>query len=499
MQIIPESVKQFLNIKDKSGKDSSVVKDDNIINDLSAEPYQQSGVFFDSQAESNSGLFGKSAISETLFKQKDKLQKYRELAMSPDVIDGIDEIVNEVIFSFDDTLPIKIEMNEENDKLVDAVSESFQKIAKMMALKKNMYNIVKNGYVDGQLVMHTPYDKGSTKAGIKSIKMIEPMMLYYDKVDEKYKYMSKEKNILGNLTSEDQYDIEEIVIEDFGLKDGKVNLSYLEYAIKPANMLKTLEDLLVPLRFSRSISRRVFNVDIGDLPSKRGAEVMNEHQSKFKYKKFYNNTTGEVTNQQHITSMVEDYWFANRSGGKGTTVDVMDETGNLGELNDILYFSKKLYRAMKIPSNRINSNPDADSEFDYDSTRVSKEDVKFFMFISRVRQVYSSMFKELLRREVISTQIMTPSEWEEKEEDIRIIFINENQFIEQMKLSNFMQKLDIYSTAAEYQGKLFSVEKILKDIFRLSEDEIKDELKAIEKESKDKLYANFYKEDEDGF
>jgi hypothetical protein len=263
-------------------------------------------------------------------------------------------------------------------------------------------------------------------------------------------------------------------------------------------MLRTLEDLLIPLRFSRSISRRVFNVDIGDLPNKRGAEVMREYQGKFKYKKFYNNETGEVSNQQHITSMVEDYWFANRSGGKGTTVDVLDESGNLGELTDILYFAKKLYRAMKIPSNRIDINPEGDKDYSFDETRTTKEDMKFFMFVSRLRQVYSSLFKEILKREVVSTGVMSEAEWDEREDSISIQFINENKFIEKMKLENFMRALEIYQSASEHQGKLFSVSRILSDVFRMSDEQITDEFKEIQKEEKNPLFAKFYGGVDDG-
>jgi len=261
-------------------------------------------------------------------------------------------------------------------------------------------------------------------------------------------------------------------------------------------MLKTLEDLLVPMRFSRSISRRIFNVDISDLPNKRGSEVMREHQTKFKYKKFFNNESGEVSNQQHITSMVEDYWFANRSGGKGTTVDTLDETGNLGELNDILYFSKKLYRSLKIPVSRISNNPETDQSWSFDETRTTKEDMKFFMFISRLRLVYSSMFKSILKREIISCGIMNEEEWNSIEQDIQIQFVQENKFIEKMKLEAFISKMGIYTNIQEHQGKLFAVETILQEIFKMSNDEIKDEFKKIKKEEKDPLFANFYKEDD---
>ena len=252
------------------------------------------------------------------------------------------------------------------------------------------------------------------------------------------------------------------------------------------------------MRFSRSISRRVFNVDIGDLPNKRGLEVMNEMQAKFKYKKFYNTESGEVTNQQHITSMVEDYWFANRSGGKGTTVETLDETGNLGELNDILYFYKKLYKSMKIPLSRISIDPDSDHSFNYESTETSKEDMKFFMFISRLRSVYCEALKEILKRECIySGTIKDEKEWESIEDDIDIFFTNDNSFIEKMNLENFIKRVEIFGNLQEYNGKLFPIQKILKDIFRMDDDEIDENFKAIQKEEKDLKYAKFYASEEE--
>lgn len=495
--VLTEIVKNFLKQpEDISDKESSKVQPTNVLTDLTNnDVYPNTGSFFD--AESNTSLFGKSEMSDIIFKQKNKIMTYRQLAMTPDVSDAIDEIVNEIIFSYDDQIPIKINIDEENEKLVKAITEKFEKIIKISNVKRNLFQIVKRGYIDGQIIMHCAYDKNSTKGGIKSIKMIEPCMLYFDIKTKTYKYMTEDKTVIFNKDDNDSYSLEELIREDFGLYDGKLNLSYLEYAIKPANMLKTLEDLLIPLRFSRSISRRVFNVDIGDLPAKRGAEVMRDYQNKFKYKKFYNNETGEVSNQQHITSMVEDYWFANRSGGKGTTVDVLDESGNLGELGDVLYFARKLYRSMKIPSNRIDINPDGDKDYSYDETRTTKEDMKFFMFISRLRQVFSSLFKEILKREVISTGIMSESEWDEKEDFIGISFVNENKFIEKMKLDNFISKLEIYTTASEHQGKLFSVNKVLKEIFRFSDEEIQEEFKEIQKEEKDPLYAKFYGTEEE--
>ena len=490
--LINEIVKSFLKPA-KQDDESSAVKQDKVLLDMSTDDNQSMSGFFDSSTT----LFGSSDASDIIFKQKDKITKYRQLAMTTDVTDALEDIVNEIIFTYDDELPISVEINEENDKLVEAVTESFNKIVKLTDLKRSLFQIVKRSYVDGQLVFHCAYSKKNTKGGMTSIRMIDPCLLYFDKKDETYKYMAEDKyNVTSSTPDTNSYSIEEIVREDFGLYDGKVNLGYLEHAIKPANMLNTLEDLLIPLRFSRSISRRVFNVDIAELPNKRGKEVMEEHQRKFKYKKFYNNKTGEVSNQQHITSMVEDYWFANRNGGRGTTVDVLDETGNLGEMNDILYFARKLYKSLKIPNSRISLDSDSDHDFDYESTRVSKDDMKFFMFISRVRQVYSSAFKEILKREVVATGVMTVDEWDDKEELIAIKFANDNTFIEKMKLDTFMSKLDIYSSAKEHAGSLLSYEKIMKDVFKFTDEEIEQNLKDIQKERTNPLFSEFYKEED---
>jgi len=491
LEAINEIVKSFLNTKEQAVQ-SSTVKPPNVLADLT-DTYP-TGSFYDNS--NTNTLFSGSDDSDTLFKQKEKIMQYRQLAMQPEVTDAVDEIVNEIIFVYDDSTPVKIDINEENDKIVTAIQEKFNKILKLLNIKRNLYNIVRRGYVDGQIVLHAAYGEDA-KQGIQSIKMIEPTMLFLDPSTANYKYVDRERSHMYTTDTKNEYSKEEIIREDFGMYDGKVNLGYLEYASKPANLLKTLEDLLVPLRFSRSISRRVFNVDIGELPAKRGSEVMREYQSKFKYKKFYNNATGEVSNQQHITSMVEDYWFANRSGGKGTTVDVLDETGNLGELNDILYFNKKLYKSLKIPSSRIGIDSDSDHSFATDSTETTKEDLKFFMFITRIRRVFTSVFKELLKREVISTGTMSEDEWEEREGSVEISFVNQNTFIEKMKLDTFTAKLDVYSTAQEYQGKLFSIETILKEVFGFTDEKIETEFKRIQKEAKNPLYAKFYGDEED--
>ena len=490
MGFINEMFKPFLK-KEKQPELSSQVEPQNVINDFNSDYFHTTGSFFDS----SSSFLGKSEQVDLVFRQRDRILKYRQVASIVDVNDGVDEITNEIIYALGKEDIVKIEINQDNEKLRQAIEDKFNYIQKKINMKKNFFNIVKRSYIDGQLKLHLGYDE--KKKTIASIKMIDPCMLSYNPETEQYKYIS-DRTVLFNNQTEFLYTKDEIAHADFGLFDNGIVLSYLENCIKPANQLKTLEDLLIPMRFSRSISRRVFNVDIGDLPNKRGLEVMNEMQAKFKYKKFYNTESGEVTNQQHITSMVEDYWFANRSGGKGTTVDTLDETGNLGELNDIIYFYKKLYKSMKIPLSRISIDPEADHSFNYDSTETSKEDITFFMFISRIRAVYAEILKEILKRECIySGTIKDEKEWEDIEEDIYVYFTNDNSFIEKMHLENFMKRVEIFGNLQEYNGKLFPVQKTLKDIFRMDEDEIKENFKAIETEKKDPQYAAFYATEEE--
>jgi len=492
MSFLAEKIKSFLEVPQE--KHSAEVPDENVIVDMTSDGYYTTGDFFD---EDVNMLSNYSVKSNKIEQQKVKIMQYRSLSKTPDVNDAIEEIVNEIAFNPLSKSPLKIDIDEENETIKNAIFDKFKKISKIMKLNRNLYRIVKSGYVDGQVNMFLSY--GTKEQGINGIKMVEPVYLYFDSKKKVYKYYNKsdkEFYMNSSVSKGQEYSPEELVHEDFGLREDGMLTGYLEYALKPANQLRTLEDLLIPMRFSRSISRRVFNVDIGNLPNKKGEQAMTEMQKKFKYKKFYNVNTGEISNQQHITSMVEDYWFANRNGGKGTQVDTLDESGNLGELDDILYFNKKLYKAMYIPSNRISINPDSDNSYDYDTTEVTKEDVKFFMFVSRLRLVYTETFKEILKRELIYTGVLTAEEYLEYEEKITLTFVNENSFIENMRLDMFSKKIDMLGNLADYSGKFFSYEKIFKDVFKYNDEEIKELLTSIQKEKKDPMYKSFYEEED---
>jgi hypothetical protein len=493
MSFLTEKVKSFF-APHKKANASSRVNPRNVLNNLSDDNgYLRLTDFFDYQEDNFFAPFGDMTQEEICLRQMEKIQTYRNVAMQPEVSNALDIITNEIIFSYDG-FPLKLSVNIDNDKLQEALEEAFQKVIKIGNMDKNLFDIVKRSYIDGQLIVHCEYDPDNIKKGIQRLRIVDPCGLYFDFQEKVYKYTYNSFNgLYCNQMHEETYSPEEITRMDFGLYQEWLCLSYLEYAIKTANILKSLEDLLLPLRFSRSISRRVFNIDISDLPEKRGAEYIRQVQDKFKYRKFYNNETGEISNQQHITSMVEDYWFANRNGQKGTTVDTIDETGNLGEITDILYYNKKLYRALNIPTSKLDINPDADHMFNIETDEVTQEDLRFMTFVSRVRKVYAEFFKDLLKRQVVSTSIMTEKEWVEQQDAINIEFTNENLFIERMKVKLLQNKIDSWESIKTVGGTVFSFKELMSRVFGLTENEIDDQMKSIENEKRSHKFDIFYK------
>lgn len=497
-----ERIKNFILPTNDVKSPSSVVNPDNVISSMDDDNLHIYGSkYWDGTGFFNFGT-GLRTEQELIQLQAQRIKLYRVVAADVEISRAIDEIVNEIIFSIDDEMPLKLVIDEENTQLSNAISESFNNIMNKMNIKRSLYDIVKKTFIDGQAVIWCQYNTENIKGGIQNIAMLDPTYFYKDHKDDVYKYsIFNDRTTLYNTNNEykEEYSPEEIVRVDFGLHRDNICLSYLDQALKPANQLRQIEDMMILMRFSRSVSRRVFNIDIGDLSPKRGEEVVNEMISKFKYNKYYDSETGEIHQQGRNVGLVEDYWFCNRSGGRGTTVDLLDEKGSLGETDDLMYFLKKLYRSLHIPTNRIIGNTDGDPMFDYETTSTSKEDVSFFMFISRLKLVYAQLFKEILRRDIIAKNIISDKDWSTLKNRVQIAFANENIFVEKMKLANFNSSIDIYNNVADTQGRLFSVRTIMRNVFHMSDDEIQEELEKIEAERNDPKFKQFYDNNDDDF
>lgn len=479
------------------------INPDKIQNPLSnPEQFLDNAQFFDVISDNNT-----FARTSNAYKQADKINTYRMISKYPEVSEAIDEIINELIYTNDFKNIINIRYNGTNKKLHKILNEKFEKLYKLLNIEKKGFQFFREVYIDGQLNLKVNYHE-NYKNGIKFISYLDPRYLSFDLNKEIYEYIDidsvfnshylstffwRKNKTQYNKEIKMQYNIEEIVHQNFGLTDGEIWLGYLDNCVKSANQLKTLEDLLIPLRFNRSVSRRVFNLDVSDLPQSKAEAYMRKIQEQFKYKKYYNSDTGEVANQQHMTSLIEDYWFSNRGGQKGMSVELLDERGQLGDLDDILYFYKKLYRSLNIPQNRINIDGQ-ENVFDYDSTQLSNEDLKFQMFISRVRTIFINMFVDLLKRELVYTKILKESEFDEILDDIEIYFTGQNLFLERLQLNNFIKKIDSFSQARDFAGVIFPVNTLFKEIFRMDDDEIKQNLQMIQKEKQNPLYKHFYKD-----
>lgn len=462
--------------------------------------------FFDGYADGfadNFNYFGdQSTLDRTLNIQKNWLANYRRIQRIPEVATAIGEIVDEALFNQKGGNPFTLELNADVPKNIEnKIREEFEDILVKMNIKRNLYYLFGKFYVDGQLVLHLAYNikGGQQKQGIQRIKVLNPANLFFDAKNNKWRYKDildgTDSDILFSAFSDNrdkydqEFDLEEIIRIDSGIYEGRVILSDLHCAVKVANNLQTLEEMLVPMRFSRSVSRRVFNVDVANMNSKKAEEYLKNIQTKFKYKKFYDLESGQISNQQHVASLTEDYWFPNRGGVKGTTVDTIDETGNLGETGDIDYFRKKLYTALKVPLGRLGI--DDKSEFDFTATNVSREELKFFNFVCRKRQQFSDLFVQLLRRQLISKKILTDKEFDDLKQDFRIIWVSENKFYERMNDEQLQQSIAMFRDYEELANKGWvSKEFLYKRVLKMSQEEIEEMQEQIKSEKSDKLYKD---------
>ena len=506
MNIFESLKKPFLkkqsNLSQELEKNSSTPSPDNTDIKLNQDGEVPLG-FFDGNDTAINLKWGteKERLNRDLKLQKDWIETYRKIASMPEVAQAISEIVDEATFAEGKEDELFLEFDADvSENIKNKFNEEFTNILNKINIKKNLYTLFNKFYIDGQLNVHCSYlKKGMQKHGIEKIKILNPIYLYFDFTEKKWKYLPDENNSSIEITDmriyderifDTEFDHEEIVHIDSGIYDKKIILSDLHPAVKTANMLQTLEEMLIPMRFSRSVSRRVFNVDVANMNAKKAEEIVKELKDRFKYKKFYDVKSGTISNQQHIASLTEDYWFANRNGGKGTTVDTIDETGNLGETGDLDYFRKKLYTALKVPTNRL-IGADERAEFDFTSTTITREELKFFNFITRKRNQFSELFIGLLKRQLVSTKVVTESEFNDISQNMKIVWNSSNKFFERMQDEIANSAISMFQSFEELANKGWvSKEFLYKKVLKFSEEEIKEIQKQIKNEKTNTLYKD---------
>lgn len=440
--------------------------------------------------DNSTNIFNRKEKSSLINKQNDLLKRYRKAAMNPEVSSAVEEIVNELAFVVNNEDIVYLDIStklEANDALKDSFITNFNEILNIMNFSYNADHILKQYYIDGQLRLGCSYNTKDIKKGISSIMVLSPMNLYYSTEAKKWKYYSQSSQsyeFQDTANSEEQtleLSDEEMVTIDSGLFSEGVILSHLHNTLKIINQLSSLEDMLIPLRYSRSVSRRVFNVDVGELPYAKAMQAVAEIQNKFKYKKFYDVEHGTISNSTNIASIVEDYYFPSRNG-KGTDVNVLDESGNLGETGDIEYFVKKLYGALKVPLGRL-SGSEKGNTYDFTGTQIEQDEIRFFAFINRIRQRFNNGLIEILRRHMISKGLLSNDEFNEYKQFLIVKWEKESNFLERQNLELMKARWDLYDRAKDYIGDVYSRSWVLKNILKMSEEEIEQMKSEMEQEA----------------
>jgi hypothetical protein len=430
----------------------------------------------------------------------DLISKYREISQIPEVDAAIEDIINESIVSVEDGAPVDINLNglEQPDRIKKIIRDEFEKLVAKMSFSSSGNDIFRRWYIDGRLFYHIIIDEKSPKRGILELRPIDPTKIRKIKevIEEKDEKTGAkivtgiEEYFLyqdGNMSKSGQglkIAKDSVIFVPSGLLSAKRDmvLGYLDKAIKPANQLRMMEDALVIYRLSRAPERRVFYIDVGNLPKGKAEEYLRSIMSNYRNKMVYDAQTGEIRDDRKHMSMLEDFWLPRREGGRGTEISTLPGGENLGQIDDIIYFQKKTYRALNVPIGRL----EQESQFSLGRTsEITRDEVKFQRFIDKIRRRFSDLFMQALKVQLILKGIVTREDWEWMKEEIVIDFISDTYFAELKEAEILRERVNTLRELDEFVGKYYSVDWVRKNILKQNDEDIEDIDKEIEDE-KDK-------------
>ena len=467
----------------------------------------------------SSGFFGTHVDIEGVYKTEfDLIKRYREMALHPETDSAIEDIVNEAIVSDSNDSPIEIDLDNLNasDGIKNNIRKEFKYILDLLDFDKKAHEIYRNWYVDGRIYYHKVIDFKNPEEGIQELRYIDamkmrhirkqkkkdanqqrpsifkldedPMSYNFPEIEEYYIYNPKMSYPTGNMNATDgsqgiKIAKDAITYCTSGLVDrnkGTV-LSYLHKAIKSINQLRMIEDSLVIYRLSRAPERRIFYIDVGNLPKVKAEQYLRDVMMRYRNKLVYDANTGEIRDDKKYMAMLEDFWLPRREGGRGTEISTLPGGQNLGEITDIEYFKKKLYRSLNVPPSRM----DGEGGFNLGrSSEILRDELKFTKFVARLRKRFSNMFNDMLRTQLILKNIITPEDWEVMSEHIQYDFLYDNHFSELKEAELMNERLTLAATAEPYVGKYYSQDYVRRKILRQTDIEILEQDKLIEDEIK---------------
>ena len=435
------------------------------------------------------------------------ISRYREMAMQPEIESAIDDIVNEAIVEDDDgnITQIVLDNLDQPEKIKKAIKAEFRTILNLLNYGNMAQDIFRRYYIDGRMYYHIIINKDNPVEGIKELRYIDPRKLRKVREVKKTKddrtgvdivntvneyYIYNDKVVSGSTSNYGPVGVrittDSIISVVSGLMDSRraVVLSYLHKAIKPLNQLRMIEDATVIYRISRAPERRIFYIDVGNLPKLKAEQYLRDIMVKYKNKLVYDANTGEVRDDRKFLSMMEDFWLPRREGGKGTEISTLPGGQNLGELEDVKYFQKKLYGALSVPVSRLEPN----QSFSLGrTTEITRDELKFSKFVGRLRNKFSDLFNQALRVQCVLKGICTVEEFDSFKQYIHYNFIQDNNFEELKEAELMTNRLTLLGAVDPYTGRYFSQAWIQRNVLRLTDDEIKEMQTEMDKEKEDGL------------
>ena len=413
---------------------------------------------------------------------------YRGLSMHPDVDMAIEEIINEAISTSE--LKSSVALNLDNvedlsDSIKKSMTEEFDSIVSMLNFQDVGSEMFKRWYIDGRMVHHLVLDEKNPKAGIQEIRYIDSAKVrkvkqvkskkdpvtgikIVENVEEFFIYEEKP----GVASSGVKLSVDSVSYVTSGLldEDRRRVISYLQKAMKPINQLRMMEDSLVIYRLARAPERRIFYIDVGNLPKGKSEEYMKNIMSKYRNKLVYDASTGQLKDDRKHMSMLEDFWLPRREGGRGTEISTLPGGENLGQIEDVIYFQKRMYKSLNVPLNRL----EQESTFSLGrGTEITRDEIKFQKFIDKLRRRFSKLFLEILKKQCILKGIVTEEDWADWRNDVSVDYITDNHFAELRDVDILRERLQTLDQVQQYVGEYYSKEWVMKNVLRLDDDEIK--------------------------
>lgn len=439
--------------------------------------------------------------------------KYREMAQYPEVDSAIDDVVNELIVSEPDveTVTVNLDNLQQPENIKELIRQEFKTILELLDFKTNAYDIARRWYIDGRLYYHAIIDINQPQAGIQEFRYIDPRKIrkvkevrrkrdpntiatIINNESEYFVYNEKGFQTTGNspaaaTTGAQGLKIakDSIVYVTSGIldKNNRLVLSYLHKALKPLNMLRSIEDATIIYRISRAPERRVFYIDVGNLPKMKAEQYVRDIMTKFKNRVVYDSTTGEIRDDRKFMTMLEDFWLPRREGGRGTEITTLPAGQNLGELSDVKYFQRNLYKSLNVPIGRL--EPEANMFGGSGrAAEITRDEIKFAKFIQRLRLKFSNLFLESLKKQLILKGIITVEDWQVFEQSISFDYAMDNYFAEIKEGEMVAQRVNLLNQITPYIGRFYSNRWVQENILQMSEDEILKMQKEIQVEIKER-------------